>query len=143
LVKAGIDCDLLIHEATFDDSKQEDAVKKRHSTSSEARRMAEQMHAKHTVLTHFSQRYPLEASSALQTLVDPFSGSDGCTGFAPPPPQASQPHCAAVAYDFLKFSFPSQASALPQVTAALGSVLTALEEERRRIKQTVGSTHLS
>eukprot|EP01032_Pedospumella_encystans_P015732 gene15732-17979_t len=143
LVKAGIDCDLLIHEATFDDSKQEDAVKKRHSTSSEARRMAVQMHAKHTVLTHFSQRYPLEASSALQTLVDPFSGSEGYMGYAPPPPQISQSHCAAVAYDFLKFSFPSQASALPKVTAALGSVLTALEEERRRIKQTVGSAHLS
>ncbi len=143
LVKAGIDCDLLIHEATFDDSKQEDAVKKRHSTSSEARRMAVQMHAKHTVLTHFSQRYPLEASSALQTLTDPFSGSDVYTGFAPPPPPASQPHSAAVAYDFLKFSFPSQASALPQVTAALGAVLTALEEERRRVKQSVGSAHLS
>lgn len=140
LVKAGIDCDLLIHEATFDDSKQEDAVKKRHSTSSEARRMAVQMHAKHTVLTHFSQRYPLEVSSALHALADqpgddpsaPQSHHHGAHG-------ASAARGAAVSYDFLKFSFPSQAESLPLVTAALGSVLTALEEERRRIKEAADS----
>lgn len=159
LVKAGIDCDLLIHEATFDDSKQEDAVKKRHSTSSEARRMAVQMRAKHTVLTHFSQRYPLEASSALSALADqPIDQPDA---FAPAPPahhghhthhghghhaaapKASAARGAAVSYDFLKFSFPSQAESLPLVTAALGSVLTALEEERRRIKEAADANHLS
>ena len=108
--------------------------------------MAVQMRAKHTVLTHFSQRYPLEASSALQALSDPFDGNlhissaskEDC-GY-PISPRPS--HSAAVAYDFLKFSFPSQAAALPLVTAALGSVLTALEEERRRLKQQLEKDHL-
>ena len=49
---------ILIHEATFDDSKQDHAVRKRHSTVSEALSSADAMGAQHVVLTHFSQRYP-------------------------------------------------------------------------------------
>jgi len=51
-------CDLLIHEATFHDDKSEDAQKKKHCTVSEATQISLQMKAKHTILTHFSQRYP-------------------------------------------------------------------------------------
>ncbi len=61
---AGRGADLLIHEATFEDSMQEDAVNKRHSTVSEAIRSGERMGAAHTVLTHFSQRYPKTVSEA-------------------------------------------------------------------------------
>lgn len=131
LVKAGIGCDLLIHEATFDDSKQEDAVKKRHSTSSEARRIAAQMHAKHTILTHFSQRYPLEVSNALGELSRLVNETGSSHDFVPASATAGRVTEAAVAYDFLRFSFPSQVAVLPRVTAALGAVLTAVEMERK------------
>ena len=50
--------DLLIHEATFEDGMEEDAVLKRHSTVGEAIYVATEMNAKSLALTHFSQRYP-------------------------------------------------------------------------------------
>lgn len=52
----GKDCDLLIHEATFDDRNQEDANAKKHCTISEAIGISRKMSAKYTILTHFSQR---------------------------------------------------------------------------------------
>ena len=55
---AGFDADLLIHEATFEDGMEEEAVLKRHSTVGEAINIAMKMKAKSLVLTHFSQRYP-------------------------------------------------------------------------------------
>jgi ribonuclease BN (tRNA processing enzyme) len=139
LVKAGIDCDLLIHEATFDDSMQDDAVKKRHSTSSEARRIAQQMHAKHTILTHFSQRYPLSAtkraapSSAgvADVAAVTHSRSTGALDEVAFSSEYQVWSAAAVAYDFLRFSFPSQVAELPRITAAIGMVLTALEAARK------------
>ena len=54
----GLDTDLLIHEATFVDGMEEDAVLKRHSTVGDAIDVATKMNAKSLVLTHFSQRYP-------------------------------------------------------------------------------------
>lgn len=54
----GLETDLLIHEATFEDGMEEDAVLKRHSTVGEAIDVATKMNAKSLVLTHFSQRYP-------------------------------------------------------------------------------------
>ncbi|KAK9472956.1 beta-lactamase-like protein [Dipodascopsis tothii] len=56
--KIGLDADVLLHEATMDDELAEEARKKRHSTLSEALSVAQQMRARHVVLTHFSQRYP-------------------------------------------------------------------------------------
>ena len=53
-----IDTDLLIHEATFEDGMEDEAVLKRHSTVSEAIEIGRKMRAKAVVLTHFSQRYP-------------------------------------------------------------------------------------
>ncbi|KAF2815638.1 uncharacterized protein BDZ99DRAFT_493642 [Mytilinidion resinicola] len=48
---------VLVHEATFDDELAADAVAKKHSTTSEALRVAGWMGARGVVLTHFSQRY--------------------------------------------------------------------------------------
>jgi ribonuclease BN (tRNA processing enzyme) len=59
LVKCGLNCDILIHEATFTDDRLEHAMKKRHSTFSEAVDIGRRMSAKHVILTHFSQRYPM------------------------------------------------------------------------------------
>jgi ribonuclease Z len=49
---------VLIHEATFDDELAADAAAKNHSTIQEAVQVGLDMRARHTVLTHFSQRYP-------------------------------------------------------------------------------------
>jgi ribonuclease Z len=49
--------DVLIHEATFDDSLAADALAKRHSTTHEAVDVARRMRARVTILTHLSQRY--------------------------------------------------------------------------------------
>ena len=57
LERAGADCTLLIHEATFDSALAHQAVQKRHSTISEAIGVATKMRAFRTILTHFSQRY--------------------------------------------------------------------------------------
>ena len=160
LVRAGLDCDLLIHEATFDDTRQEDAAKKRHSTSSEARCVASQMRAKHTVLTHFSQRYPLEmtksSNPAVMSTTPKFPGfthsvstsaldearnnnknqfhnqRTPINNHSSAGSSSGSTRTAAVAYDFLRFSFPSQAADLPRITAAIGTALTALESERKK-----------
>lgn len=64
----GRDSTVLIHEATFDDELQGDAVAKKHSTTSEALGIGAQMDAKAVVLTHFSQRY--QKIPVLQTVQD-------------------------------------------------------------------------
>jgi ribonuclease Z len=55
--RIGADSDVLIHEATFEDGLEGDAMAKKHSTTSEALGVAAQMRAKNVILTHFSQRY--------------------------------------------------------------------------------------
>jgi len=49
---------LLIHECTFEDGLQADALAKKHSTLSEALAVGRDMQARRILLTHFSQRYP-------------------------------------------------------------------------------------
>lgn len=56
-VKIGQGATLLIHEATFEDELQSDAIAKKHSTSSEALDIGKRMNARRILLTHFSQRY--------------------------------------------------------------------------------------
>ncbi|GMS97795.1 hypothetical protein PENTCL1PPCAC_19970, partial [Pristionchus entomophagus] len=58
LVEHGMDADLLIHEATFEDGHEQDAFRKKHSTMGQAVSIAERMRAKHCILSHFSARYP-------------------------------------------------------------------------------------
>ncbi|KAI9761877.1 MAG: hypothetical protein M1835_008107, partial [Candelina submexicana] len=48
---------VLLHEATFEDELQGDALAKKHSTTSEALGVGIAMGARRIVLTHFSQRY--------------------------------------------------------------------------------------
>ena len=57
LINYGSNCDLLIHEATFDPTMMNDAISKKHSTSTEAVKVGIKMNAKSTILWHFSQRY--------------------------------------------------------------------------------------
>ncbi|KAJ3193795.1 hypothetical protein HK101_004059 [Irineochytrium annulatum] len=58
LVRAGDGADLLIHEATLEDEKMQEAKQKMHCTTSEAVDVGRRMRAKNLLLTHFSQRYP-------------------------------------------------------------------------------------
>lgn len=53
----GADSDVLVHEATFDDGLEGDAMAKKHCTTGEAVGVALKMGAKNLILTHFSQRY--------------------------------------------------------------------------------------
>lgn len=48
---------VLLHEATFDDELNSEAVAKKHSTTSEAIGVGVAMRARRMILTHFSQRY--------------------------------------------------------------------------------------
>lgn len=53
----GENADVLVHEATFDDGMEGDAMAKKHCTTGEAVGVALKMQAKNLILTHFSQRY--------------------------------------------------------------------------------------
>ena len=137
LARAGAGATLLIHEATFDDDRMQDAVRKRHSTVGEALGVAGKMRARWTVLTHFSQRYP-RIIGAEKAGDDGSGGREGEGGgiveegeqeegegelstsmssstSAPPPP----PETWCVAFDGMKVRL----SALPVV----GSVATAAQ----------------
>ena len=58
---------VLLHEATFDDELQGDAMAKKHSTTSEALGVGKAMGAKRVLLTHFSQRYQKIPSMSAMT----------------------------------------------------------------------------
>lgn len=57
LIEAARDADVLIHEATFDSSKKEDAIERMHSTVVDAATIAKKAKVKQLVLTHISPRY--------------------------------------------------------------------------------------
>uniref|UniRef100_A0A7N8WLQ1 Zinc phosphodiesterase ELAC protein 2 n=1 Tax=Mastacembelus armatus TaxID=205130 RepID=A0A7N8WLQ1_9TELE len=57
LVDIGKNATLLIHEATLEDLLEEEAVEKRHSTTSQAISVGMRMNADFIMLNHFSQRY--------------------------------------------------------------------------------------
>jgi len=58
MVRASKNAHLLIHEATFENEKLEQAKAKRHSTIGQAIEIGKEAAVKFLVLTHFSQRYP-------------------------------------------------------------------------------------
>ena len=57
LVKLAMYCDLLVHEATFEDYDAINARKKRHSTLAIAIRTYNESKAKNMIITHFSQKF--------------------------------------------------------------------------------------
>lgn len=59
LVQLGQNSTLLIHEATFENTLLDRAQQTKHCTISQAIEQSVKMNAKYTVLTHFSQRYPI------------------------------------------------------------------------------------
>jgi ribonuclease BN (tRNA processing enzyme) len=89
-------CDILIHEATFSDDRQADAVTKKHSTYSEALDMAARLNmfatsytgARLVVLTHFSQRYCSTSSNNNGSSILP-GGSESVSLVRPSAPPVS------------------------------------------------------
>eukprot|EP01041_Mallomonas_annulata_P003609 gene3609-7180_t len=118
LIRAGYGCDLLIHEATFDDSMSNDACAKKHCTTSEAVRVGQRMCARAIVLTHFSQRYPTMSQSCSYTAASTSTAMEFFQQFS-------------VAFDFLHFSFPSQLPYLPVATDFIVSRILLSESNRR------------
>ncbi|XP_067403847.1 zinc phosphodiesterase ELAC protein 2 isoform X2 [Emydura macquarii macquarii] len=57
LIRMGKNTTLLIHEATLEDGLEEQAIEKRHSTTSQAIAVGMKMNAEFIMLNHFSQRY--------------------------------------------------------------------------------------
>ncbi|XP_053087258.1 zinc phosphodiesterase ELAC protein 2 [Pangasianodon hypophthalmus] len=57
LTQMGKNATLLIHEATLEDGMEEEAMEKRHSTTSQAIGIGMSMNAEFIMLNHFSQRY--------------------------------------------------------------------------------------
>lgn len=66
LVAAGNGTTVLIHEATFEHDLLDEAISRKHSTTTEALEVANKMEAQFTILTHFSQRYPKVSPTVTQ-----------------------------------------------------------------------------
>lgn len=66
--------DLLIHDATFDDSEADRAHSTGHSTAREAGTIAARADAKRLALTHISSRYPGDASTHQKQAAAQFGG---------------------------------------------------------------------
>lgn len=65
VVKEAMNANVLIHEATFDESMQEEAIARKHSTVKDAAITAEKANVKNLVLTHLSSRYGKEDEEQL------------------------------------------------------------------------------
>ena len=74
--RAAKGCHVMIHEATFDNNLCDHAVRKRHSTTSEALDIATTAEVKYIILTHFSQRYP-KAINVEGVSIQPIIAYDG------------------------------------------------------------------
>jgi len=74
--RAAKGCQVMIHEATFDNNLCDHAVRKRHSTTAEALDIATTAEVKYVILTHFSQRYP-KAINVEDVEIQPIIAYDG------------------------------------------------------------------
>jgi ribonuclease Z len=105
--------DVLIHEATFDDSLAAEAKHKNHSTTGEAIEVARRCSAKTVLLTHFSQRYPK---------LPPPSASANCTRSVV---NCNEPR-VVFAFDYMRI--PIQRALLEQLSALTPAFVALLAE---------------
>ncbi|KAK2833003.1 hypothetical protein Q5P01_016892 [Channa striata] len=116
-VHIGKNATLLIHEATLEDGLEEEAVEKRHSTTSQAIGIGVKMSADFIMLNHFSQRY-----AKIPLFSEDFSDKVG------------------ISFDHMRIRF-EDFSAIPNLIPALKTLFAAeigeMEErrERRELRQ--------
>lgn len=119
LNEAGKGCDLLIHEATFEDQLTTEAIEKNHATTTEAIESSKKMGSGFLLMTHFSQRYP-----KIPVFDDKFSETCG------------------IAFDLMcvrKDDFPI----LPKLLPCLKDLFDEIEENEDPNNQQKGSEDLS
>lgn len=133
LTEEGHGADILIHEATFENGMEEEAVLKMHSTVGEALSVAKRMNAKSCILTHFSQRYPR---------IPPLREED-----------SNLPFPVAFAFDFMRAT-PSNIKIAGNLTSALSLLFpgddvegeealeTAKNEAKRKAQEILGEPGL-
>ena len=109
---AGIEADLLIHEATFEDGMEDEATLKKHCTVGEALWVGERMRAKAVALTHFSQRYP-----RIPPLGQAENGASNNSDQTENPRARLRPHIM-FAFDFMKLT-PNNIALASALTPAL------------------------
>ncbi|RMZ76400.1 hypothetical protein DV737_g4835, partial [Chaetothyriales sp. CBS 132003] len=126
--------DVLIHEATFDDEMEGDALAKKHCTVSEALGVALRMEAKNVVLTHFSQRYQKVPNLSITKLPGEIVFEEGRAN------AAAGPSAMSLHHDFLDISAQppslsstdgSRASDDANLMASISASRTASLERRR------------
>lgn len=76
-VEIGKGSTVLLHEATFEDDRRDDALAKKHSTTGEAIAVGKKMGARRILLTHFSQRYAKVPVGLKETNVELGFDEDG------------------------------------------------------------------
>ena len=103
---AAKECTLLIHEATFEDGLEHEALAKKHSTTAEALEIGSSAYL--NILTHFSQRYPKVPS---------FNGDDGIA--------SARGQNAMIAFDLMRVDFKN----LRRIPSLLPNVRELFDEE--------------
>eukprot|EP00736_Rhodelphis_marinus_P008172 Rmarinus@m.29569 len=106
LVRAGKGALVCVHEATFEDGLQDEAIAKDHATTGEAVQSGAEMGAYRTILTHFSQRYP-----KIPKIDDSYSSS------------------TAIAFDWLTVDFARDLRRLPSLLPAISRLFPDEFEE--------------
>ena len=126
LAKYGANADVLIHEATFEDDLVSEARHRFHSTLSEALGVSKRMRTKHTILTHFSQRYPKIATISPERGVPAESNLDVETeGVARVETSCDTPRYM-LAFDMMSVT-PNDMSWLPSILPALQCIFPSEE----------------
>lgn len=133
LIELGKGATILIHEATFDNSKGEEAIQKKHSTVAEAYDVHHLMGSFRLILTHFSQRYPTIPPYFRFETTSP----DGTDGVQSDIEDASRHLDAIFACDFMELSFSDMLWA-PSATAAMAVAFPVVLEEEDEETATVG-----
>ncbi|KAI0971273.1 beta-lactamase-like protein [Xylaria arbuscula] len=115
-VQIGQGATILIHESTFEDELQGDAIAKKHSTMSEAINIGRRMGARRILLTHFSQRYQKLANIEEELEVQPDVETKD---------KAKTDVVILVAFDYMKVKL----GEFRQAQAFLPAIQKLLEEE--------------
>jgi ribonuclease BN (tRNA processing enzyme) len=125
LIRGGKFCDVLIHEATFEDDLIEDAKLKKHATISEALNVSTRMMVKGiTILTHFSQRY-----SSLSQDINDTNGADSTEECDFEDKQSLRtPHNYALASDFFSLSLPCQLTNMSETSKEIARLYQYIDD---------------